>query len=62
MGERITRRVPLRTVHGIWSAIFLVLGVLAAHRCFLIVLAMRAFAIVAHAPICHSLRALYKSC
>ena len=29
LGERITRRVPLRAVHGISAAIFLVLGVLA---------------------------------
>ena len=29
LGERITRRVPLRTVHGISAVIFLVLGVLA---------------------------------
>jgi Ca2+/H+ antiporter, TMEM165/GDT1 family len=28
-GERITRRVPIRLVHGIGAAIFLVLGVLA---------------------------------
>ncbi|NMM81637.1 hypothetical protein B2J86_12005 [Acidovorax sp. SRB_14] len=29
LGERITRRVPLRTVHGVSALIFLVLGVLA---------------------------------
>ena len=29
LGERITHRVPLRTVHGISAVIFLVLGVLA---------------------------------
>ena len=29
LGERLTRRVPLRTVHGISAVIFLVLGVLA---------------------------------
>ena len=29
LGERITRRVPLRTVHGVSAVIFLVLGVLA---------------------------------
>ena len=29
LGERITRRVPLRTVHGVSAAIFLVLGILA---------------------------------
>ena len=29
LGERITRRVPLRMVHGISAVIFLVLGVLA---------------------------------
>lgn len=29
LGERITRRVPLRTVHAVSAAIFLLLGVLA---------------------------------
>ncbi len=29
LGERITRRVPLRTVHAVSAAVFLVLGVLA---------------------------------
>jgi Ca2+/H+ antiporter, TMEM165/GDT1 family len=28
-GERITRRVPIRLVHGVSAAIFLVLGVAA---------------------------------
>ena len=29
LGERITRRVPLRTVHGVSAVVFLLLGVLA---------------------------------
>jgi putative Ca2+/H+ antiporter (TMEM165/GDT1 family) len=29
LGERITRRVPIRAVHGVGAAIFLVLGVVA---------------------------------
>ena len=29
LGDRITRRIPLRTVHGVSACIFLVLGILA---------------------------------
>jgi putative Ca2+/H+ antiporter (TMEM165/GDT1 family) len=53
LGERIVRKVPIRFVHGISALIFFALGVFAFVGC-------RAAYTSADAPICSSLRALYK--
>ena len=54
LGERIVKRVPIRLVHGISAAIFLVLG-----RCRVDRLGMTGI-YSPDAPICTSLRALNK--
>jgi putative Ca2+/H+ antiporter (TMEM165/GDT1 family) len=64
LGDRITRLVPIRVVHGVSRSFFWSLGWWRSlRRCD------RAgwpqgdpFGIFANAPICYSLRALYKFC
>ena len=72
LGDKITRKVPIRAVHLISAVIFLVLGLLAILHPQLDPIGVMAgtqagqtgalLVYLPNAPICHSLRALYKSC